>query len=165
MTPQKSRPGAGTAHDNARSHDSPIDAILHRLDRVKRTAPDKWVALCPAHNDKRPSLSIKQADDGRVLLKCWTGCGAAEIVSVLGLSLADLFPGDRRSLADHGTGPMRRPFNWQDALKGVSHEITVARLIVEAANAGQEMDVESLDRLALAEARISDALRAAGGVQ
>ncbi|EGQ62084.1 hypothetical protein GGI1_10771, partial [Acidithiobacillus sp. GGI-221] len=123
MQTQKSRP-AGAAHDNARSHDTPIDAVLHRLDRVKRTAPDKWQALCPAHDDKRPSLSVKEADDGRVLLKCWTGCGAAEIVSALGLSLADLFPADRRSLADHGTGPMRRPFDWRDALQGISHEAT-----------------------------------------
>ena len=165
MQPQKSRPGQGTAYDNARSNDNPIDLILHRLDRVKRTAPDKWIALCPAHDDKRPSLSVKQADDGRVLLKCWTGCGAAEIVSALGLSLSDLFLADRRSLSDHGTGPMRRPFNWQDALKGVSHEITVALLIAQAVNTGQEIDTNALDRLALAEERISDALRAAGGVQ
>ena len=153
MTPQKSRPGAGTA-GIARSNDTPIDRVLHRLEKVKRTAPDKWVALCPAHDDHRPSLSIKEAEDGRVLLKCWSGCGAAEIVSALGLSLADLFPGDQRSLSDHGTGPMRRPFDYRDALQGIAHETLVARLIIEAANTGQEMDAGSLDRLALAEVRI-----------
>ncbi|MHB1669993.1 hypothetical protein [Thiomonas sp.] len=166
MTPQqKSRPAGAAYAATSRSNDNPIDAVLHRLEKVKRTAPDKWIARCPAHDDKRPSLSIREAEDGKVLLRCWSGCGAAEIVNALGLSLSDLFPGDRRSLSDHGTGPMRRPFNWQDALKGVSHEITVARLIVEAVNAGHEMDGESLDRLALAEERISDALQAAGGVQ
>jgi len=165
MQTQKSRPGQGTAYDKARSHDTPVDAVLHRLDKVKRTAPDKWIACCPAHDDKRPSLSIREADDGRVLLKCWTGCGAAEIVSALGLSLSDLFLADRRSLADPGTAPVRRPFDYRDALTGIAHEATVARLIVEAVNSGQEMDAESLDRLALAEERISDALRAAGGVQ
>ncbi len=165
MQTQKSRPGAGTAYDKARLHDSPIDAILHRLDRVKSTGPGKWQALCPAHDDRRPSLSIKEADDGRVLLKCWTGCGAAEIVSALGLSLADLFPGDRRNLADHSTSPMRRPFDYRDALQGISHEATVARLIVSAINRGEDVDADALDRLALAEQRISDALQAAGGVQ
>jgi hypothetical protein len=166
MQPQKSRPGAGTAHaTTSRSNDTPIDRVLHRLDKVKRTAPDKWIALCPAHDDKRPSLSIKEGDDHHVLLKCWSGCGAAEIVSALGLSLADLFPGNRRSLSDHGTGPMRRPFDYRDALQGIAHETLVARLIIEAANTGQEMDAGSLDRLALAEERISDALQAAGGVQ
>ncbi len=143
----------------------PIDKILPLLDRIKKTGPDRWIARCPAHDDRRPSLSIREADDGRVLLKCWTGCGAAEIVSALGLSLADLFTGDQRSLADHGTGPMRRPFDYRDALQGIAHEATVARLIVEAVNRGEEMDAESLDRLALAEERIDDALRAAGGVQ
>jgi len=165
MQPQKSRPGAGTAYATTRSNDNPIDLILHSLERVKSTGPGKWQALCPAHDDKRPSLSIREAEDGKVLLKCWSGCGAAEIVGALNLDMADLFPGDRRSLKDHSTGPMRRPFDYRDCLTGIAHEATVARLIVEAANAGQEMDVESLDRLALAEERISDALQAAGGVQ
>ena len=165
MQPQKSRPGAGTAYARSQSHDTPIDSVLQRLENVKKTGPDKWIALCPAHDDKRPSLSIKVADDGKVLVHCWAGCGAAEIVAALGLSLADFFPGDRRSLAEHGVGPLRRPFDWRDALTGIAHEATVARLIVEAVNRGDEMDAESLDRLALAETRISAALSAAGGVQ
>ncbi len=165
MQTQKSRPGAGTAYATQQRNDTPIDAVLHRLDRVKSTGPSKWQALCPAHDDKRPSLSIKEADDGRVLLKCWTGCGAAEIVSALGLSLADLFPGDRRNLTDHSTSSMRRPFDYRDALQGISHEATVARLIIEAVNSGEDVDADALDRLALAETRISDALAAAGGVQ
>jgi hypothetical protein len=110
-------------------------------------------------------LSIREADDGKVLLKCWAGCGASDIVGALGLSLSDLFPGDRRTLHQHGIEPMRRPFDYRDALQGIAHEATVARLIVEAVNSGQEMDIDSLDRLALAEERIDDALRAAGGVQ
>ena len=165
MQTQKSRPTGGAAYDKARLHDSPIDAVLHRLEKVKRVAPDKWQALCPAHDDKRPSLSVREAEDGRVLLKCWTGCGAAEIVSALGLSLADLFPGDRRSLHQHGTAPMRRPFDYRDALTGIAHETLVARLIIEAVNSGDDVDADALDRLALAEERISDALQAAGGVQ
>ncbi|OYV72512.1 MAG: hypothetical protein B7Z70_14730 [Acidithiobacillus ferrivorans] len=60
---------------------------------------------------------------------------------------------------------MRRPFDYRDCLTGIAHEATVARLIVEAVNRGEAMDAESLDRLALAEERIDDALRAAGGVQ
>ncbi|MEY2334272.1 hypothetical protein [Acidithiobacillus ferrianus] len=164
MTPQKSRP-AGATYATTRSNDTPIDRVLHRLDKVKRTAPDKWIACCPAHDDKRPSLSVKQADDGKVLLICRSGCGVAEIVGALNLEMSDLFPGDRRSLKDHGTGPMRRPFDYRDCLTGIAHEATVARLIIEAVNRGEAMDAESLDRLALAEERIDDALRAAGGVQ
>lgn len=163
MQPQKSRPGAGTAYARSQSHDTPIDSVLQHLENVKKTGPDKWIALCPAHDDRRPSLSIREAEDHKVLIKCWSGCGAADIVAALGLSLADLFPGDRRTLTDHGTSPMRRPFDYRDCLTGISHEATVARLIVAAIHRGDEMDVDALDRLALAEARISDALSAAGG--
>ncbi|MHB1750988.1 MAG: CHC2 zinc finger domain-containing protein, partial [Acidithiobacillus sp.] len=53
---------------------SPISNVLSRLHKVKRTGADKWQALCPAHDDHTPSLSIKEADDGKVLLKCWAGC-------------------------------------------------------------------------------------------
>lgn len=158
---QKSRPEA--AYRNVGNYNSPIDKLLKRLESVKKTRPDKWVAKCPAHDDKRPSLSIREAEDGKILLKCWAGCGASEITNALGLSLADLFPGDRRSLKDHSTGPMRKPFDYRDALQGISHEATVARLIVTSVNNGEGVDAESLDRLALAEERIASALQAAGG--
>jgi hypothetical protein len=131
---------------------------------VKRTGPGKWIAKCPAHDDRRPSLSVKEADDGKVLLHCWSGCGAAEIVNALGLSLADLFPGDRHSLAEHGTGPMRRPWEYRDALTGAAHEMTIALLILAAIARGEQPDAETLERLAQAEQRVSDAARIAGGV-
>jgi hypothetical protein len=51
-----------------------------------------------------------------------------------------------------------------DALIGVAHELIVARLILEAVARGKQLDAEALDRLALAEERISDAARIAGGV-
>lgn len=141
----------------------PIDKVLQRLESVKKTAPDRWIARCSAHDDRRPSLSIREADDGKVLLHCFAGCGAAEIVTALGLSLADLFPGDRYSVT--GTGPMRRPFSWADAMRGVAHEVAVALLIVEAVRSGNTLTPEDVDRLALAEQRIDAAMRAAGGVQ
>jgi hypothetical protein len=48
------------------------------------------MARCPSHPDKNPSLSIKEEND-RILLTCWAGCAAAEIVKALGLHLKDLF--------------------------------------------------------------------------
>jgi hypothetical protein len=163
MRTQKSRPGAGTADVVARPNDNPIDKVLHGLAGLKRVGPGKWIARCPAHDDRRPSLSIREADDGKVLLHCWIGCSAAEVVTALGLSLSDLFPHDRRNLSDHGTGPMRRPWEFKDALRGVAHETLVARLILEDARNGRPLDAETMDRLALAEERVADALRIAGG--
>jgi len=74
---------------------TPTEKILDLLQGVAPTG-NGWTALCPAHDDQRPSLSITDGDDGRCLLKCFRGCSAAAIVAALGLELADLFEGDDR---------------------------------------------------------------------
>lgn len=53
----------------------------------------RWVARCPAHNDRHPSLRIRRGKHA-VLLKCWAGCPLGDILQALGLSTRDLFPGD-----------------------------------------------------------------------
>ncbi|MBA2252817.1 MAG: hypothetical protein H0W13_08955 [Nitrospirales bacterium] len=52
-----------------------------------------WKATCPGHMDKTPSLHIRQGDDGRVLVHCFSGCRPHEICAALGLKLRDLFIG------------------------------------------------------------------------
>jgi hypothetical protein len=64
--------------------------ILHLLHKVKRSG-DGWVAVCPAHEDRSPSLSITEGRDGRVLLNCHAGCQPSAIVAALGLTMAHLF--------------------------------------------------------------------------
>ncbi|MBK7393823.1 MAG: hypothetical protein IPI64_11085 [Chloracidobacterium sp.] len=49
-----------------------------------------YMARCPAHDDKSPSLSVKSAD-GKILVHCFAGCTANEIVTSLGLNLFDLY--------------------------------------------------------------------------
>ncbi len=69
-----------------------IERVLSRLKGVKRLADGRWQALCPCHDDHRPSLGIKRCDDGTVLLKCRVGCETKAIVEQMGLNLRDLFP-------------------------------------------------------------------------
>lgn len=57
-----------------------------------RISGDGWIASCPAHDDRRPSLSVRAGEDGRILVKCHAGCDAEAIVQALGLSLSDLMP-------------------------------------------------------------------------
>lgn len=64
--------------------------VLQKLEGVK-TGEGGWTARCPAHPDREASLSVGQGDDGRVLLKCFAGCSAEEIVAAIGLAMADLF--------------------------------------------------------------------------
>lgn len=70
---------------------SPIENILSRLNNVKR-AGNEYLALCPCHDDKKQSLSIKEGTDGRVLIHCHANCEAKDIVLSLGLEMKDLFP-------------------------------------------------------------------------
>lgn len=51
-----------------------------------------YLALCPAHDDHTPSLSIGHSDDGHILLHCWAGCETRDVVAALGLRWSDLFP-------------------------------------------------------------------------
>ena len=80
-----------------------IDRVLDVL-RMQYMLPNPtgngWISRCPAHDDRNPSLSIRQGDDGRVLLHCHAGCTPEQVVASIGMSMRDLFPedsGDARS--------------------------------------------------------------------
>ena len=70
---------------------APIEKVLDRLENV-RPAGRGWSACCPGHADNRPSLSIAEGHDGRVLVYCFAGCGIEEILAALSLDVCDLFP-------------------------------------------------------------------------
>lgn len=73
-----------------------LEKVLERLHKVKQAGSGKWKACCPAHDDKDPSLSIKEGSDGRVLLHCWAGCETRDVTAAIGLELRDLFPGEKQ---------------------------------------------------------------------
>lgn len=92
---------------------SPVVArVLERLQGVVR-AQDGWMARCPAHKDRTPSLSVSEGKDGRALLHCFAGCTLGAVVAAAGLSLDDLFPPkDGASFngnGHHGNGNGRKP--------------------------------------------------------
>jgi len=68
-----------------------IDRVLERLERLRKTRRG-WIACCPSHPDKNPSLSVAIGNDGRILLYCWSGCSYRQIMAALGLSPGDLMP-------------------------------------------------------------------------
>ena len=68
----------------------PVEKVLDKLDGT-RESNGSWKALCPAHEDREPSLSVTEGDDGRALLKCFAGCDTENIVGALGLEMKDLF--------------------------------------------------------------------------
>jgi hypothetical protein len=66
-----------------------LRAILDRL-RGVRGEGNQWKALCPAHADKNPSLSLREGN-GKVLLHCFAGCAVESICAALGIKISDLF--------------------------------------------------------------------------
>lgn len=67
-----------------------LNDILGRLEGVKGR-DGKYMARCPNHGDKTPSLSVSLGNDNKVLLKCFAGCSAEDIVWSMGLQMKDLF--------------------------------------------------------------------------
>jgi hypothetical protein len=42
-----------------------------------------WVVHCPAHDDRTPSLSVRDTKDGKVLVRCHAGCEQTRVIEVL----------------------------------------------------------------------------------
>ena len=61
---------------------SPAEAIARGLERPRRSS-DGWMARCPAHLDREPSLSIHETEDGRVLVRCHAGCDQKAVIAAL----------------------------------------------------------------------------------
>lgn len=136
------------------------DAILSRLDKVRKTGPNTWRSLCPAHDNKKSlTLAIRDADDGRVLLHCFAGCSVDSILSAIGLTVDDLFP--ERLAYNHGS--MRRPFPAADVLDAIAQEASI--VAVAACNIRKAITLSDVDheRLLLATERIYEARRLANG--
>ncbi len=74
-----------------------VAELLPRLECV-RAVRNGWIARCPAHRDRNPSLSLREGRDGRVLLKCFAGCTVEAICIALRIRVSELFasPGEKR---------------------------------------------------------------------
>lgn len=135
------------------------DILLSLLSKVKRTKPDSWLAYCPAHDDKSPSLSIRETADGRVLVHCFAGCAVHEIVSAVGLDTSDLFPPRTEQQFIKGE---RRPFPAADILRALIPEIWINYLCAQAILKDEVLLAIDRERLLLAASRFQAALHAGG---
>lgn len=70
---------------------TPVEMLLGKLPGATKSGSG-WSARCPAHDDRKASLSVGEGDDGRALVKCHAGCALKAIVAALGLTVRDLMP-------------------------------------------------------------------------
>lgn len=127
---------------------TPADTLLDRLDNVKPRGEGQWLARCPAHDDRSPSLSVRECDDGRVLVHCFAGCPADDVMAAVGLSLRHLYP-DAPSRP--GALPEWKRRQLRDAMKA---EWLVVRIAAADAKAGRPLTDADIARGNLAASRI-----------
>lgn len=97
-----------------------IDALTKSGRKVKAT-PGGWVAQCPAHEDREPSLSIRRGR-GRVLMYCHGGCDTGTVADALGLRMDDLFDEKRIGYEYRDSGKLLRTV-WRTPGKKFSQQV------------------------------------------
>ena len=97
-----------------------VQRLLDRLDAVRPAGPDKWVARCPCHDDKKPSLSVTQGDGAAVSYCHACQSKGSDVCDALGLPTAALFD-DWNESAGSGRKPQKpKPPAMQDALNAAA---------------------------------------------
>ena len=126
--------------------------LLDRLSGVRATGVGRWTARCPAHEDRSPSLSVRELDDGRVLIHDFGGCDVDSILGALGLTVAELFP--PRDRAVHSVRGTKRPWSAQQLLGLAEREIRVATIVISDLVERRAVNPDEIQRLVLAAGRL-----------
>ena len=134
-----------------------IGNFLNKLEKVSGKK-GHWTACCPAHADKNPSLAIRETDDGRILLKCFAGCSAYEVVSAVGMDLTDLFPKDQSFMPSESNKPVKRPFYATDLMKIIHFEALITSIAAFDMAEGRQISPKDKKRLKTAFTRINEAV-------
>ena len=152
------QPGAAFDTTPADTHAArpSIDALLHRLERVQRSA-NGWRADCPNGHKTHGTLSVAQGDDGRLLLHCFAGCSAADVLGALGLALADVMPERLRDDSPEGRRTARERFRLASMTAAAGVILREARIVLLAGCdllRGQALPPDDAQRLSEAVERI-----------
>jgi hypothetical protein len=129
-----------------------LQKMLQRLDKVKHTGERKWQACCPAHKDKTPSLGVREVEDGRIMIRCFAGCGAAEILDALGMNFSDLYP--KKQIKGHSAKSIPKPWSASDVLRALPQEVLIVCQCAQQLVNGRALTVQDHDRLRLAASRL-----------
>jgi hypothetical protein len=133
-----------------------LDRLLNALTKVKGRK-GSWTASCPAHEDKSPSLAIRQTEDGRILLHCFGGCSVHDVLGAVGMEMSDLFPDKSEN-----RGKVKPAFYATDLLRVISFETIVVSICASDMAKGKQLSERDMARLQKASQRIQEATRYAG---
>jgi hypothetical protein len=74
---------------------TPIEILWDALEHHgcnPRGQAHKFSALCPAHEDRSPSLHCMEGREQKAVVQCFAGCRYDQIAEAIGLCVKDLFP-------------------------------------------------------------------------
>jgi hypothetical protein len=105
---------------------NPIDRVIGALDAHgcrPRHQGDSWMARCPAHDDREPSLAVGRGQQQPVLINCFAGCRPEDVLVALGMCWSDVCKGkgvadgDQQIIAqyvyvDEAGQPLHRTNRW-----------------------------------------------------
>jgi len=135
------------------------DTLLSRLDGVRKTGPGRWLARCPGHEDRSPSLSVRELDDGRILLHDFAGCSVEEVLGAVGMTFDALFP--ERPI-EHGK-PERRSFLPADVFDITRREIAIVAVLAADLHKNKVVSEADYERVFVAVERLNAIGEAAYG--
>jgi hypothetical protein len=130
-----------------------LDRLLNSLTKVKGRK-GSWTAACPSHADRSPSLSIRQVDDGRILMHCFGGCSVHDVLGAVGMEIGDLFPDNGET--KKGVKPA---FYATDLLRVIAFESLVVTIAALDMGKGKVLPQADIDRVMQAASRIQEAAR------
>ncbi len=131
------------------------DALLDRLDGVKPAGTGCWIARCPAHQDRRPSLSVRELADGRILVHDFAGCSTSDVLAAVGLDFGALHP--ERAI-DHHVPRERRPFPATDILRCLAADALFLLVVSNAFLRDERLATSDRARLAIVAKRTQEAV-------
>ena len=137
--------------------DMHIEQLIARLEKLRRSGDGKWLACCPAHQDKSPSLAIKHTNDGKILIHCFAGCDVDSIVSSIGLTLADLMPDIDNPEYKKGSKPPK--FNKYELFDRLAYESIILCLAIRQLINNEPLGLDDQKRVLKAEETINDIAR------
>jgi hypothetical protein len=137
---------------------TPVENLISRLQVVKGRN-GAWTARCPAHDDKSPSLAVREGEDGRVLLHCFGGCSTSDVLGAIGMDMSDLFPADDKRREVTSKPSMKPAFFASDLMRIIHFEALVVQIVAYDIAHGKLPTEETRERMLTAYQRIDEAVR------
>ena len=133
------------------------DILLARLEGVRPAGDGRWYARCPAHDDKSPSLSIRDTGE-KVLIHCFTGCDPEDVLTAVGLEWKDIYPDPWECARKRPNEAARKAFKRNEAqFDPLDIERGILAIGSADIKAGKTLSLEDRARLQVALERVQAA--------